>query len=129
MGLSLVEDDDLKDFYRILKASASDQAADKEKDPEKRDKLETRARRLRGKLKREDTLSDLFELFDAVIAEECHHTTLVGNLRAFSPLLWTLASLVPSLIPIPGVLVALMLASVKTTDRTETHLARQVVPA
>lgn len=71
----------------------------------------------------------LFELFDAVTAEECHHNTLVGNLRAFLPLLWTLASLVPSLIPIPGILVASMLASVKTTDRTETHLARQVVPA
>ncbi len=65
MGRALVEDDDLKDFYRILKASASDQAADKEKDPEKRDKLETRARRLRNKLKKEEVLSDLFELFDA----------------------------------------------------------------
>ena len=70
MNRVLVEDDDLKDFYRILKASASDQAAAKEKDPEKRDKLETRARRLRGKLKKEEALSDLFELFDAEMMQQ-----------------------------------------------------------
>ena len=70
MNRVLVEDDDLKDFYRILKASASDQAAAKEKDPEKRDKLETRARLLRGKLKKEEALSDLFELFDAEMMQQ-----------------------------------------------------------
>jgi len=61
----------------------------------------------------------LFELFDAVIAQECYHNTLVGKLRTVSPLLWTLASLVPSLIPIPGILVASMLPGLKATDGTE----------
>ena len=61
----LVEDDDLKDFYRVLKASAADQAADKEPDPEKANRLQNRARRFRGKLKKEEALSDLFELFDS----------------------------------------------------------------
>ena len=63
MKRALVEDDDLKDFYRILKASASAQAADKEKDPEKREKLLRQERRLKSKLQREE-LSDLFDLFE-----------------------------------------------------------------
>ena len=65
MNRVLVEDDDLKDFYRVLKASAADQAADKEPDPEKANRLQNRARRFRGKLKKEEALSELFELFDA----------------------------------------------------------------
>jgi hypothetical protein len=60
----LVEDEALKDFYRILKASSMNQEADSEKDPDKRDKLITRARRLKNKLQKEE-LQDLFELFDA----------------------------------------------------------------
>ena len=60
----LNEDDALKDFYRILKASAVAQEADRETDDEKRDKLYKRERRLKQKLQKE-ALSDLFELFDA----------------------------------------------------------------
>ena len=59
----LNEDDALKDFYRILKASSVAQEADKEKDEEKQDKLFKRERRLKQKLQREE-LEDLFELFD-----------------------------------------------------------------
>lgn len=65
MGRALVEDDDLKDFYRVLKASSLRQASASEKDPEKQEKLYRKERRLRSKLNREDALSDLFELFDA----------------------------------------------------------------
>ena len=64
MALSITEDDALKDFYRILKASSVAQEADKEKDEEKQDKLFKRERRLKQKLQKED-LTDLFELFDA----------------------------------------------------------------
>ena len=60
----LNEDDALKDFYRILKASSVAQEADRETDDEKRDKLYKRERRLKQKLQKEE-LSDLFELFDA----------------------------------------------------------------
>ena len=63
MGRSLVEDDDLKDFYRILKASSAEQAAAKEKDPEKREKHYRAERRLKSKLQREE-LSELFDLFE-----------------------------------------------------------------
>ena len=65
MALTLQEDEDLKDFYRILKASSLAQAASKEKDPEKANKLERQQRRLKSKLNREEALSDLYELFDA----------------------------------------------------------------
>jgi hypothetical protein len=64
MAYFLNEDDALKDFYRILKASSVAQEADKEKDEEKQDKLYKRERRLKQKLQKEE-LSDLFELFDA----------------------------------------------------------------
>ncbi len=63
MAYFLNEDDALKDFYRILKASSVAQEADKEKDEEKQDKLFKRERRLKQKLQKEE-LEDLFELFD-----------------------------------------------------------------
>ena len=63
MGRSLVEDDDLKDFYRILKASSAAQAAAKEKDPEKAEKHYRAERRLKSKLQKEE-LSELFDLFE-----------------------------------------------------------------
>jgi hypothetical protein len=75
MGRALVEDDDLKDFYRILKASASAQAADKEKNPEKREKLLNRERRLKNKLQKEE-LGDLFELFDAEMMQRMEKPAL-----------------------------------------------------
>ena len=65
MALTIQEDEDLKDFYRILKASSLAQASAKEKDPDKAAKMERQQRRLKSKLNREDALSDLYELFDA----------------------------------------------------------------
>ena len=76
MGRALVEDDDLKDFYRVLKASSLRQASASEKDPEKQEKLYRKERRLRSKLNREDALSDLFELFDAEMMQRMEKPAL-----------------------------------------------------
>lgn len=79
MGRALVEDDDLKDFYRILKASSAAQAADKEKDPEKREKLLRQERRLKSKLQKEEALTELFELFDAEMMTRMEKPALQDN--------------------------------------------------
>ena len=87
MGRALVEDDDLKDFYRVLKASSLRQASASEKDPEKQEKLYRKERRLRSKLNREDALSDLFELFDAEMMQRMEEQRKRGCLDVKSK--WT----------------------------------------
>ena len=79
MALTIQEDEDLKDFYRILKASSLAQAAAKERDPEKASKLERQQRRLKSKLNREDALSDLYELFDAEMMARMEKPQLQDN--------------------------------------------------